>query len=147
MDLVLRAIAAFLIILVFTRVLGKRELSSMQPFDLIVLVIIGDLVQQGVTQNDMSVTGVLIVLATLGTIQVLVSYLSYRFRGLRTVLDGKPLLVVEHGKLIKANLKRERLTDDDLLEQARQNGIDSLEQVKWAILETNGQISFIKKQS
>jgi uncharacterized membrane protein YcaP (DUF421 family) len=147
MDLVFRALAIYVIVFVFTRVVGRRELSSLQPFDLILLVVIGDLVQQGVTQNDMSATGVLVVLSTIGVAQVATSYLSFRFRRLRPMLQGEPIVLVENGRIIEANLRRERLSTDDLAEQARRSDIESLDQVKWAVLETNGEVSFIKNES
>jgi len=146
MDLVLRALAIYVIILVFTRILGRRELSTMQPFDLILLIVIGDLVQQGVTQNDLSITGALVVIATIGIAQVGTSYLGFRSRRLRSLLEGEPIVLVENGNVIDRNLRRERLTMDDLTEQARKSEIDSLDDVKWAVLETNGEISFIKQQ-
>src|SRR5438132_4234075 len=146
MDIVLRAAAVFLVVYVFTRILGRRELSQLQPFDLILLVVIGDLIQQGVTQNDLSVTGILLVVSTIGLLQVGTSYLSFRFRRVRSVLQGEPVVIVEDGRLIEQNLRRERLTADDVAEQARQNQIESLDQVRWAVLETSGQISFIKKE-
>jgi len=95
MDLVLRALAIYVIILVFTRILGRRELSTMQPFDLILLIVIGDLVQQGVTQNDLSITGALVVIATIGIAQVGTSYLGFRSRRLRSLLEGEPIVLVE----------------------------------------------------
>jgi uncharacterized membrane protein YcaP (DUF421 family) len=146
MDLVLRALAIYVVVFVFTRILGRRELSSLQPFDLILLVVIGDLIQSGITQNDLSVTGVLIVLATIGIAQVITSYVSFKFRRLRPVLEGEPTVLVENGNVIDRNMRRERLTADDLAEQARRSEIESLDQVKWAVLETNGEISFIKQQ-
>jgi len=147
MDLVLRALAIYVIILIFTRILGRRELSTLQPFDLILLIVIGDLVQQGVTQNDLSVTGALVVIATIGMAQVGTSYLGFRSRRLRSLLEGEPIVLVENGNVIDRNLRRERLTMADLTEQARKSEIDSLDDVKWAVLETNGEISFIKQQS
>ena len=147
MDLVVRAVIIYVLVFVFTRVLGRREMSSLQPFDLILLVVIGDLVQAGVTQNDMSVTGDFIVITTIGALQVLTSYLSYRFKRMRPVLQGEPIVLVENGQLIKRNMDRERLSLDDLAEQARLNDIASVGDVRWAILETNGQISFIKQPS
>ena len=144
MDLVIRATVVYVIILLFTRILGRRELSSLQPFDLILLVVIGDLIQQGVTQNDLSVTGVVIILSTIGVIQVLVSWVVFRFRKLRPILNGEPVVVVQNGKPIERNMRRERITVEDIAEQARLNQIESLEQIKFAILETSGQISFIR---
>jgi len=146
MDLVLRAFAIYVAILVFTRLLGRRELSTLQPFDLILLVVIGDLVQQGVTQNDLSVTGALVVIATIGLAQVATSYLSFRSRRMRSLLEGEPVVLVDNGRVIERNLRRERLTMDDLTEGARKSEIESLDDVKWAVLETTGEISFIKQQ-
>lgn len=146
MDLVLRALAIYVVVFLFTRILGRRELSNLQPFDLILLVVIGDLVQSGITQTDMSVTGVLIVIATIGLAQVGTSYLSFKFRRLRPVLEGSPIVLVENGNVIQRNLRRERLSMDDLTDQARRAEIESLDDVKWAVLETNGEISFIKQQ-
>jgi len=145
MDLVIRAAVAFFFVLLLTRVIGRRELSSMQPFDLIMLVMIGDLVQQGVTQNDFSVTGALLVGGTIGLLTVFVSYTSFRFLTLRPMLDGDPVIVVEDGKPIDRNLRRNRITLEELAAAARQNQIDSLDDIRWAVLETNGRLSFIPK--
>ena len=145
MDLVLRALVAFLFVLLLTRVVGRRELSSLQPFDLILLVMIGDLVQQGVTQNDFSITGMLLVGSTIGLLAVFVSWTSFRFPRLRPVLDGEPVVVVQDGEPIQRNLNRNRLTLDELRAAARQEQIASLDDVQWAVLETSGRISFIPK--
>jgi uncharacterized membrane protein YcaP (DUF421 family) len=147
MDLVLRAVIIFLLVFVFTRALGRRELSTLQPFDFVLLVVIGDLIQQGVTQNDLSVTGVVIVVCTIGVMQVGLSYLGYRFRRVRPLLQGEPIVLVEKGKVIDRNMRRERLTLDDLTEKARLSEIESIDEIKWAVLETNGDISFIKQSS
>ena len=145
MDLVARALIAFLFVLLLTRVVGRRELASLQPFDLILLVMIGDLVQQGVTQNDFSITGMLLVGSTIGLLTVLVSWTSFRFPRLRPVLDGEPVIVVQDGEPIRKNLDRNRLTLDELRAAARQEQIGSLDDVQWAVLETSGRISFIPK--
>ena len=147
MDVVLRAVIICVLVFGFTRALGRRELSTLQPFDLILLIVIGDLIQSGVTQNDLSVTGVIMVLCTIGTLEVLTSYLGFRFRRIRPVLQGEPIVLVENGKLIERNMRRERLTLDDLAEKARLNEIAAIEDIKWAVLETNGDISFIKQPS
>ena len=145
MDLVLRAAVAFFFVYFLTRVIGRRELSSMEPFDLIMLVMIGDLVQQGVTQNDFSVTGALLVGGTVGLLTVFVSYASFRFPRLRPVLDGEPVIVVEDGKPIDRNLRRNRITHEELAAAGRLEGYPSLDEIRWAVLETNGRISFIPK--
>jgi uncharacterized membrane protein YcaP (DUF421 family) len=147
MDLVVRAVVVFAFLLVLTRVIGKRELSSMQPFDLILLIILGDAVQQGLTQDDYSLTGAVLVVGTIAVLQVFVSWLQYRFPRVRPMIEGQPIIVLQDGKPIDKNLRRERLTVEDIAEEARKQSIGHLDEVRWAVLETDGQISFIKKQS
>jgi uncharacterized membrane protein YcaP (DUF421 family) len=145
MDLVLRAGVIFSFLFVLTRVIGRRELSSLQPFDLILLIILGDALQQGLTQDDYSLTGAVLVVGTIAVLQVLVSWISYRFPGTRPIIDGEPVIVLQDGQVIERNLKRERLTLEEIAEEARRNQIAHLSDVRFAILETNGQISFIEK--
>jgi uncharacterized membrane protein YcaP (DUF421 family) len=145
MDIVLRAALAFVFIFFLTRVLGRRELNSLEPFDLIMLVMLGDLVQQGVTQNDFSVTGLMLAAGTVGILTLAFSFASYRFPRLRPVLEGEPLILVEDGKAIERNIHRERLTLEEIAAEARKQQISSLEDVQWAVLETGGTISFIPK--
>jgi uncharacterized membrane protein YcaP (DUF421 family) len=145
MDIVLRAAFAFTFIFFLTRVAGRRELSSLEPFDLIMLIVLGDLVQQGVTQSDYSVTGLVLAAGTIALMQIAASYLSFRFKRLRPLLEGEPIVLVDDGRVLEANMQRERLTLHELQEQARLSQIDSLERVRWAVLETSGQISFIPK--
>jgi uncharacterized membrane protein YcaP (DUF421 family) len=145
-DIVVRAAFAFAFVFFLTRIVGRRELSSLEPFDLIMLIVLGDLVQQGVTQSDYSVTGLVLAAGTIALLQVAVSYLNYRFRRVRQVLAGEPIVLIEDGRVLEANLARERLTRGELEEGARQSQLDSLEKVRWAVLESSGQISFIPKQ-
>jgi len=146
MDIVLRAAFAFCFIFFLTRIVGRRELSSLGPFDLIMLIVLGDLVQQGVTQSDYSVTGLVLAAGTIAVLQVGVSYANFRFRRLRIVLEGEPIVLIQDGRVFERNVARERLTREELEEQARQSQIDSLDNVRWAVLEASGQISFIPKQ-
>lgn len=145
MDLVLRAAFVFGLIFLITRVIGRRELGKLEPFDLIMLVVIGDLVQQGVTQSDNSLTGVLLVIATICLLTVFVSLLGFKFPRLRPWLGGEPLVLVEDGRIIEENLRRQRLTVEEVAQQARLQQIAHLEDVRFAVLETTGDISFIPK--
>ena len=144
MDLVLRAVVIFAFVLVLTRVIGKRELSSLQPFDLILLIVLGDALQQGLTQDDYSLTGAILVVGTIAILQVLVSWISYRFPRSRPVLEGEPVIIVQDGKVIERNIKRERITVEEIAEEARKQQISHLSDVRFAVLETSGEISFIK---
>lgn len=145
MDIVIRAAVIFLFIFTLTRMLGRRELNSLEPFDLILLVVTGDLVQQGITQSDYSVTGALLAVSTIGLLTVAFSYLNYRFRRLRPVLAGEPIVLVEDGEPIEDNVRRQRLTVEEIEAEARLSQISSLADVRWAILETNGRISFVER--
>jgi uncharacterized membrane protein YcaP (DUF421 family) len=145
MDLILRATVIFFFVFLLTRIVGRRELGSTEPFDLILLVVLGDLIQQGVTQSDNSVTGALLVISTLALLTVAVSYASLRVKRLRPLLDGDPLILVENGKPHTANLRRQRLQLGEVLAEARLQQVSRLDDVQWAILETSGQISIIPK--
>jgi uncharacterized membrane protein YcaP (DUF421 family) len=143
MDLVIRATVVFLFVYLVTRIVGRRELSTLEPFDLILLVVTGDLVQQGITQNDQSVTGAITVVATIGLLTVVVSWVSWRFRRLRLILEGEPIVLVRDGEVVHRNVRRERLTVSEIEAEARLQQIASLDDVAWAILETDGRISFL----
>ena len=147
MDIVVRAALMYFFILLITRIVGRRELSSLQPFDLVLLVVIGDLVQQGVTQSDYSFTGLMIAAATIAVLQTGVSWLGFRSDKVGLVLEGEPIVVVQDGKCIDANLKRERIEEAEVRESAREQGIGALDEVAWGILETSGEITWIKRGS
>ena len=145
MDIVLRAIVLYAFVVFVMRVLGRRELSSMTPFDLVLLIVLGDAIQQGLTQDDYSVTGAVLAVATIASLQVFTSYLSFRSDKARRVFEGDPLVIVDHGEIVERNLTRERMTKAEIAEEARQQQISSFDEIEWAILEANGSISFIKK--
>ena len=146
MDLAVRSAVIFFFVFLLMRIVGRRELSSLEPFDLILLVVLGDSVQQAVTQDDYSVTGAFIVVSTIALLQVFVSYLNFKVPRLRSVIDGEPIVIIQDGKVIEGNARRERLTREDIAEAARMQQIASLEDVQWAVLETSGQLSFVPKQ-
>jgi uncharacterized membrane protein YcaP (DUF421 family) len=146
MDIVVRAIVLFSFMFLLTRIIGRRELSSLEPFDLILLIVLGDSIQQGLTQDDYSITGAVIAVGTIAVLQLVVSYSSFRFRWARSFLHGDPIVLMQDGEVIERNLKRERLTHEELAEQARGQQIASLEDVQWAVFEPSGSISFIPKQ-
>jgi uncharacterized membrane protein YcaP (DUF421 family) len=145
MDLVIRATVIFFFILMVTRIVGRRQLSDLEPFDFILLVVLGDLVQQGITQSDQSVTGTLTVISTIALLSVFVAWISFRSRPARLVTEGEPIVLLQDGRPIERNLRRERITLDDLREEARQVQIASLEDIGWAILENDGKISCIPR--
>ena len=145
MDVVARTAVAFVLIAVVTRLIGRRELSGLEPFDIILLVVLGDLVQQGVTQSDYSLTGMVLVIATLAVLTMALSWLGFRIGGLRQLLEGTPLVLIEDGRVIDRNLRRERIRIEEVAAAARVQGLASLEDVRFAILETNGTISIVPR--
>jgi uncharacterized membrane protein YcaP (DUF421 family) len=145
MDIVIRAAVIFVVALVLTRALGRRELSSLEPFDVIMLVVLGDLIQQGVTQQDNSLTGTVLAVLTIGVLTVITAYLTFRSRRVRRVLDGEPIVLVQNGEPVAENLRRERITPAEVESEARLQQVPSLEDVRFAVLETNGRISVIPK--
>jgi|SRR5215207_400521 uncharacterized membrane protein YcaP (DUF421 family) len=147
MDIVLRAAAVFVLLFVVTRTIGRRELGQLEPFDVILLVVMGDLIQQGVTQSDYSLTGTALAVSTLAVMTVAVSYLSFRVRRLRPILDGEPIVLIHDGRPVEANLRRERITMEELRSQARLAQVLSLDDVACAVLETGGKISFIPRRA
>jgi uncharacterized membrane protein YcaP (DUF421 family) len=145
MDIVVRALIAFVFVFLLTRLIGRRELSSMQPFDLMLLIVVGDLIQQGVTQNDLSVTGLLLAVGVFGIMTLAASYVGFRFPRIRPLLEPDPLILIEDGKAIDRNLRKERITHEEIAAEARLQQITSLNDVRWAVLESGGRISFIPK--
>ena len=145
MDLVLRAIFLYFFVFAITRVIGRRELSQLAPFDIILLIVAGDAIQQGLTQDDYSLTGAVLVVGTFAILQLITSYSSFRIERLRPLLEGEPIVIIQNGEILDRNLKREGLTKEEVAEEARQQQISSLDQVEWAVLENSGKISFLTK--
>jgi uncharacterized membrane protein YcaP (DUF421 family) len=146
MDVVLRSALAFVFMVALLRVVGRRELSSLEPFDLVLLIVMGDLIQQGVTQSDYSFTGLLLSVGTFAALTVALSFAGFRFPRLRPVLEAGPLIIVQDGKLIEKNLRKERVTPEEVAGEARQQQIASIEDVAWGVLEGSGKMSFIPKK-
>ncbi|HEY7003728.1 MAG TPA: YetF domain-containing protein [Gaiellaceae bacterium] len=147
MDLVLRAIFLYFFVFAITRAIGRRELSQLAPFDIILLIVAGDAIQQGLTQDDYSLTGAVLVVGTFAVLTLITSYASFRFARLRPILEGEPIVIMQNGTFLDGNLSRERLTQGEVAEEARQQQIASLDEVEWAVLENSGKISFIRKGS
>src|SRR3954451_12829390 len=142
MDIVIRAAVVFLFVWLVLRALGKRELGELTAFELVLLFVIGDLVQQSITQHDTSITAAVLAISTITLLILIQSYVVFRFRRTRPVLEGNPVVVVYEGRLIDDVMRRERMTEDDLYESARKQGISDLAGVRLAVLETDGKLSF-----
>ena len=146
MDIVLRATALFAVTFLMLRLLGKRELGQMTPFEFIVLIVMGDLIQQGVTQTDFSITAAALAIGTFAFWGVVLSWLTYLSPRAERVLDGDARVLIRDGELLEQNMRRDRLTRKELESEMRLAGIASMREVAWALLETNGKISFIRRE-
>src|SRR5262245_51489672 len=123
MDIVIRAVIVFVFVSLVLRALGKRELSEMTSFELVLLVVIGDLVQQSITQHDTSLTAAVLAISTIALLILAQSYVAFRWSRTRPVLEGEPHVVITQGRVLEQSLRRERMTLDDLKVAARQQGI------------------------
>lgn len=144
MEIIVRATLIYFFLWAVTRGVGKRELSEMTAFELILLVTMGDLIQQGATQEDMSLTGAVLAVGTLALWITVFAYLSWRFKKARTTLEGVPVVVIRDGRPLDDVLKIERLTLDEVCEEARNQGITDLAEVHVGVLEPDGKFSFLK---
>jgi uncharacterized membrane protein YcaP (DUF421 family) len=143
-DIVLRAAASYVFIVFLLRVIGRRELSTLGASDILLLVVMGDLIQNGVTQTDYSVTGEYLAVSTFALLTVAASFMSFRWRRAHTLIEGTPLIIVQDGEPVERNLRAERIQRSEIAEEARTQGIESLSEIKWCVLETNGTMTFIK---
>ena len=144
MEIIVRTTVIFFFMWLLTRGMGKRELSQMTAFELLLLVTLGDLVQQGVTQEDMSVIGAMMAVGTIAFWALVFAYFTFRFKRLRPVLEGLPVIIICDGEVLDEFLHAERMTLDELNEEARNQGIDDLAKVKLGVLEPDGKVSFLQ---
>jgi uncharacterized membrane protein YcaP (DUF421 family) len=144
MDIVLRATVMFVILYLLLRLLGKREIGQMTPFELVVIVVLGDLIQQGVTHNDFSLVGATLAIGTFAFWALVMSWLSYLSPRAERILDGEPRVIIRDGVMLRENMRRDRMTTSEVESEMRLAGIARIEDVAWAILETQGKMSFIK---
>lgn len=146
MNMVLRgAILYFLVLLVF-RITGKRSLAQITTFDFVLLLIISETTQEALLGNDFSITNSFVVIVTLMGIDVGLSLLKRLSPGLETLLDSAPLVLIDDGKVLEDRMRHARVDRDDVLMAARhQQGLERLDQIKYAVLERSGGISIVPK--
>jgi uncharacterized membrane protein YcaP (DUF421 family) len=144
MEIVLRSVAVFAFLWFVMRVIGKKELTQLSAFELVLLIVIGDLVQQGVTQEDMSVTGAVLATGTIALLVVAMSYAGFRWNRSTKVIEGMPVLVVADGRMLTEAMRVERLTEDEVVGEARQQGIGDVAEIRYGVLEPDGRFSFVR---
>jgi uncharacterized membrane protein YcaP (DUF421 family) len=147
MEAILRAAAIYLFLLVLFRIAGKRSISQITTFDFVLLLIIGEATQQALLGEDFSMTHAFIVIIALVGLDVGMSLLKQRSERLEKLVDGVPLVIVDDGKLLRDRMERARVSEDDILTAARElQGLERMEQIKYAVLERSGGISIVPAQ-
>ena len=146
MEIVIRAAVMFVFLWAVTRAVGRSTLGELSTFELLMYVTMGDLVQQSVTQQDYSVTSGMLTISVFALLTVLLSWTQWRFPRMRSVIRGKPVVVVRNGELLAIPARQQRFTESDLLATARQQGIRSVSEIELAILEADGKVSFFTPQ-
>ena len=144
MDVVIRASILFFLILLLTRATGRRELAEMSSFELIVLVVMGDMIQQGVTQEDYSITGAGLAIGTMALWSLIISFAGFRWGKVHDVAFGMPAIVFHDGEPLKEVLRTHRMQVGDLIDAAREQGIGDLNELEFAVLEPDGAFSFVR---
>jgi uncharacterized membrane protein YcaP (DUF421 family) len=145
-EIVIRAAVMYVVLLGLLRAMGRRELSELTAFDLLVTVVIGDLIQQGVTQEDMSFTGAMLAVGTICLLAVGTSFVGVRSNRVERLVDGVPLVVARNGVVFDDVLRRERITEAELMEAARGQQVTDLSKVDVVVIEADGRFSFLRAE-
>jgi uncharacterized membrane protein YcaP (DUF421 family) len=148
MDAVLRGAIVYLVLLVLFRISGKRSLAQITTFDFVLLLIVAEAIQQAMIDADNSMTNAFLVVVTLLSIDIALSLLKGRSRLLEKLIDDVPLVLVEDGRPLKERMDKARVDESDILTSARElQGLERMDQIKYAVLERSGGISIIPKQA
>ena len=146
MDAIVRGLMVYLFLLILFRIAGRRTLGNITNFDFVLLLIISEATQNAMIGNDYSVTNGFLVILTLVGLDIFLSFMKQRFPAMERYVDGLPLVLVDQGRPLKDLMKRARVDEQDILASAREkHGLERMEQIKYAILETNGMISIVPK--
>lgn len=146
MELLLRTAAIYALLLILFRVLPRRTLGELSTFDLVLLLIVSEAAQNALVGEDHSVTGAFAVILTLVLLDLLLSLVKRRSRRVERFIEGAPLVLVDRGTPLPECMKKSFVTEDDILQAARQNGLARMDQIRYAVLEVNGAISIVPEE-
>ena len=148
MESIFRAALVYLLVLVIFRISGKRSLAQITTFDFVLLLIIGEAVQQAMLGEDFSITNAMLIVTTLVGIDIAISLIKGRSKRIDKIVDSVPVMLIENGELHRDRMEKSRVDESDILSAGRAlQGIERLDQIKYAVLERSGGISIIPKQS
>jgi len=145
METVIRAVVMYLFLLAALRIMGKREFGQLSPLELVTLLLIPEVMQQALIRDDFSITNAIISASTLLMLTFLTSLITHRNPKVARLVEGVPVVLVEHGQILADSMNRERVTPDEIFAQMHQSGLEQLKQVRWAILQTDGRIAIISE--
>lgn len=139
----IRTLILYIVVLTTMRLMGKREIGQLQPYELVITILVADLAAIPMQDINVPLVDGLVPIAILLVMHLLLSIISLKFRGARNLISGTPSILIESGRLMESELRKSRYNISDLLEQLRQEGIFSIGDVRYAIMETNGSISIL----
>ncbi len=142
---VLRGVAIYILVMVLMRLSGKRAVGQFTPFDLVLVILLGNAVQNGINGGDNSLTGAVIMASTLIALNYAVAFVTSRNRTIEKFVEGEPVVLARHGKIFKNVLRRELVSEDDFDKALRKNNIDDVAEAEIVLLENNGEISVVRK--
>ena len=145
MEIVIRALIMFVFLWLITRAVGRSTLGELSTFELLLFVTMGDLVQQSVTQQDFSMTGGVLAVTVFALLTIALAWVQWRFPGTRDLISGRPIVVVKGGEVLEKAMRQQRLSINDLMGAARQQGIRDLQELDFAVLEADGKVSFFTR--
>lgn len=146
METILRALAIYTFLLLIFRISGKRSLAQTTTFDFVLLLVIGEATQQALIGDDYSLTNAMLAIVTLVGLDIGLSLVKERYKRIEKVVDDMPLVIVEHGQTLRERMDKERVDEEDVLAAARKDhGLESIRQIKYAVLERNGGISIVPR--
>jgi uncharacterized membrane protein YcaP (DUF421 family) len=143
MEQILRTFGIYAFLMIAFRISGKRTLKDVTVFDFVLLLVLSESVQQGLTSDDYSLMNAWVILGTFLFLDVAMSLFKRRFPRLDRIIDGEPLVIVKDGKPLEERMRKERISLDDVMEAAREKGFEKLSDIRYAVLERNGAISII----
>jgi uncharacterized membrane protein YcaP (DUF421 family) len=147
MATVLRIVFIYFFLLITLRAMGKREFSQLSSQELVMLLLIPELLSQALSYEDPSLTNAIIAVTTLLTLTFFTSLVMHRHKRMEKLIEGIPIVLVQHGKFVEDAMNRERVTPGEIFAQMHQSGLETLDQVRWAILETEGRIAIVPEDS
>ncbi len=144
-EFIVRGVVVYFAMLILLRLGGRKQVGQMSPFDFVLLLVISNAVQNSMNGGDNSLTGGLIIAVALVAANGLMSFMTFRSKKISGLLEGKPEILIHNGKIFEDMLIKEKITHEELRSTLRKNGFSDIQQVKYAVLETTGEISVIGK--